>query len=180
MDSFEDFAGCLVDSIVEYVHVKSFLEDLDLSVEDFRCDTFTKNGMECAECRCRIYNNLLEGDDNIYVSVSLWNSNSYIIQLVCPNFNQFGLVSLMSSFMLNYSELHRANVTVEYLAKVDSSDMIVKTISSEGKLVSYESNFTSSVSRSGAISFTDNIDYAVVLDLYSELLSRSDSCLGIK
>lgn len=177
MKDFSDLAVELVHTVERYIFENSSIEDLRITVRELYCDKFSDRGTEFTKCTCDIYNELQKGS-KLRISMTSYDDNSYMVDIICPDINNFGLTSIMSSFTLNYDGSHKANVDVKYVAKVPSTDLMVETEEAVGRLLSYESDFTSSMSRTGVFSFTDILDYEIILDLYTELLDKSKTCLG--
>lgn len=181
METFKGFAVNVVDSIVEYIRDKSYLDTLDLSVGEVEYDVSSASYNEdfkIISYKCRIYNNLLNTNNSILVSVSLWGDD-YIVDIFSAYYHNFGISSLIGTFSVKPTSDFSADVEARYIVQLDTSSNIdIITDSFSGNLTVQDSSFISSVSLNGKLSLEKELSYDLVLDLFQRLIVKSNTCLG--
>lgn len=172
MDDFKEFASSIVESLINYIYDTSYLDELDLSVEDI--DDLQLNGY-----KCRIINNIETYDNIIWVSIHC-DGDRYVVHVSSPYFSTFGLTVLMTSFVIAIPEGSGVtNLTVSYTAQLNTGlGLTVDSAGVYGALEVEESSFLSSVTNSGLVTVSRVFDYNLVLGLYKDMLYKSDYCLG--
>lgn len=180
MELFKDFGVNIVDTVLDYITHRSYLDNLDLSVGDIE---YSDGVLECnsdsklISYKCRIYNNALKDDNTILVNVSLWG-NTYTVDIFSAYFHNFGINALIGTFVLEPTSATSADVNVRYLVQLDTSSSIsLDTDDVSGTLSTIDSDFVSSVTVDGVLSLKKDLSFDLVLDLFQRLLLKSNLAL---
>lgn len=179
MEDFKDFTGHIVDTILDYITYTGYLDNLNLSVGDIEYDEVggSNSDSRMLSYKCRIYNNALQDKNTILVSIRLWG-DTYTVDIFSAYFHNFGVNTLIGSFVLKSTTVFSADVTVRYLVQLDTSSTIsLDTKDVSGTLSTTDSRFSSSLTVEGVLSLKNDLTFDLVLDLYQRLLLKSNLAL---
>lgn len=176
METFKDYSSSVVDSIVEYIRDKSCLKNLDLVVEDVKLDVgsdFYKGQHNNTRYRCKIYNNSLNSDNTIIVTIGLYNDD-YTLDIFSSHFHNFGISAFM--YELNIRTISDCSVSVDagYFKELDTSNGIdvVRDVFPDSLLVQ-SSSYIPTFSLEGTLTLSEKLSYDLALDLVRKFLHRS-------
>lgn len=180
MKKFKDFGEDVVNSILDYITNRSYLGSLDLAIGDIEYDEGGDSNTDSSmlSYTCRIYNNALQDKNSILVSVSLWGTTYYTVDIFSAYFHNFGINALIGSFVLDATSVSSADVNVRYLVQLDtSSEISLDTDDVSGSLSTTDSDFISSVTVDGVLSLKKDLTFSLILDLFQRLLLKSNLAL---